>query len=306
VIFIIKWVLTLSFFLFIIRNIAHNIKQKSFQNPRLLVGSCPPASFTELTKKEIIIQLDEGNKGIKKMNFFQITNQVNQNKNLNWAEKAILNQIIGFNLNDQDFIATNKWLADYWGVDISTIKRILASLAALGYIQTTVIKKKHTTGDKQWYNKRYITANIDNMTKNEVAIVPSDNLEPESTVTETISKKTIETTEPIVFDYPENEDGDLISDEFFNDAFDYNQIVEPAPAPKMSIIDNAFELEYNFVAALQLVKSVEHFRNNCLERFGRLNPDEKYLRDVLEYVQNHKKEHIETYLGFLNQLKQVA
>lgn len=128
------------------------------------------------------------------MNLFEIQNQVNKNKKLSFAAKALLNQIISFNLNDLPFIATNQYLSDYWSCDISTIKRSLSVLKNMGYISISVDRKKHTTGDKTWYNKRYILPNYDVILGTEPEILT---LEPRPHTEEQQSIEPIQITEEI-------------------------------------------------------------------------------------------------------------
>lgn len=152
------------------------------------------------------------------MNLFEIQNQVNKNKKLSFAAKALLNQIISFNLNDLPFIATNQYLAEYWSCDISTIKRSLATLKEFGYVTISVDRKKHTTGEKTWYNKRYISANYDVILGKEPEILTLEqtphiedqqNLEPIQTIEEIDStplQPTIKKSDIPTFSGPFNDD----------------------------------------------------------------------------------------------------
>lgn len=97
------------------------------------------------------------------MNKFQYAEKINANTKLSFANKAIINQIISFQLNDQKFHGTDEYLASTWGVSPRTIQRQIAELKKLNLIQIELDKKKHSTGDKTWYNKRYITVDLSNL-----------------------------------------------------------------------------------------------------------------------------------------------
>lgn len=97
------------------------------------------------------------------MNKFQYAEKINANTKLSFANKAIINQIISFQLNQQEFHGTDEYLASTWGVSPRTIQRNIAELKKLNLIQVELDKKKHSTGDKTWYNKRYITVDLINL-----------------------------------------------------------------------------------------------------------------------------------------------
>lgn len=97
------------------------------------------------------------------MNKIQYAEKINANTKLSFANKAIINQIISFQLNDQKFHGTDEYLASTWGVSPRTIQRQIAELKTLNLIQVKLDKKKHSSGDKTWYNKRYITVDLTNL-----------------------------------------------------------------------------------------------------------------------------------------------
>lgn len=90
------------------------------------------------------------------MNYFKISEKINQQKDLKLEHKAILNQILSYQLNGKDFIATNQYLSEYWNISVRTVNRVIAHLKKLSIIDCNLIRKKHQTGEKTWYNKRYI------------------------------------------------------------------------------------------------------------------------------------------------------
>lgn len=85
---------------------------------------------------------------------------VNAEKRLKFGHKALLNQAISFQLGNQKFHATDKWLAGHWGESTQVIKKIIRELKKRGLIFCELIRRKHTEGDKNWYNKRYITVDF--------------------------------------------------------------------------------------------------------------------------------------------------
>jgi hypothetical protein len=98
------------------------------------------------------------------MNKFQYAEKINANTKLSFAHKALLNQIISFQLNNQDFHGTDEYLASTWGVSPRTIQRQISDLKKFNLIQVKLDKKKHSNGAGEWYNKRYITINFDILT----------------------------------------------------------------------------------------------------------------------------------------------
>jgi len=91
---------------------------------------------------------------------FQLADKVNAEKRLKFGHKALLNQAISFQLGNQKFYATDKWLAEEWGESIQVIKKIIRELKKRGLIFCELIRRKHTEGGKNWYNKRYITVDF--------------------------------------------------------------------------------------------------------------------------------------------------
>ena len=91
---------------------------------------------------------------------FQLADKVNAEKRLKFGHKALLNQAISFQLGNQKFYATDKWLSEEWGESIQVIKKIIRELKKRGLIFCELIRRKHTEGDKSWYNKRYITVDF--------------------------------------------------------------------------------------------------------------------------------------------------
>jgi len=91
---------------------------------------------------------------------FQLADRVNAEKRLKFGHKALLNQVISFQLGNQKIYATDKWLAEHWGESIQVIKKIIRELKKRGLIFCELIRRKHTEGGNNWYNKRYITVDF--------------------------------------------------------------------------------------------------------------------------------------------------
>ena len=98
------------------------------------------------------------------MDYFQLGDKINQLHQLDFAERAILNQITSYFYNNNPFFATNEYLSKYWGVSERSISRYISKLSKLGYITIQTEKKKHTVGEGKWYNKRYILPVIEAIT----------------------------------------------------------------------------------------------------------------------------------------------
>lgn len=149
---------------------------------------------------------------------FEFTKKINSNKNLNSLDKTILNEIISFVQSGKLFYASDKALAEEWGKSVPTIQRTISTLKHFGLICSDVERKPHIQDGVSWYNKRYITVNYDALQKfletEGVLEKPKKNKIPRLEEKQT-QRITIETKEPIIFDYPENEGGDLYPDELF-------------------------------------------------------------------------------------------
>lgn len=94
------------------------------------------------------------------MNKFEF-NQSVKKSSLSSSEKLILLEILSFIENDKAFYATNKHIASIFNFSESYVKKIISKFQNLGIIESNVDKKKHQSGDKTWYNKRYITINFE-------------------------------------------------------------------------------------------------------------------------------------------------
>jgi hypothetical protein len=97
------------------------------------------------------------------MKKFQFTEKINSNTKLKFPHKALINQILSFQENEQIFHATDKHLSSVWGVEEKTIKRIIADLKVFNLLNVELDRKKHSNGDGEWYNKRYIKINTENL-----------------------------------------------------------------------------------------------------------------------------------------------
>lgn len=123
------------------------------------------------------------------MNYFEVAQKVNANKLLDFADKAILNQVLSYTLNNQDFYATNDYLKEHWGCSMSAVKRAIQTLKLYRLIDVQVNKKKHTTNGQSWYNKRYIKVNLSTLEdflngKIEIEKTVESKAEPTQTVDE--------------------------------------------------------------------------------------------------------------------------
>lgn len=103
------------------------------------------------------------------MKNYQVAEKVYQLHNIQIAERALLNQIIRYDLNNKKFHASNEYLSKYWGVSERTVTRWITHLEKQGYIQTSEIKKKHE--ENKWSNRRTIIPMYD-------AILNSDPIIP--------------------------------------------------------------------------------------------------------------------------------
>ena len=93
------------------------------------------------------------------MSNFQYHNDIKRNKELSFLDKLLLQDLI-FYSNTNDAFASDEYLAETLGTSEKTIQRSLATLDKLGLITRKLVRHKHTVGDKQWYNKRYISINF--------------------------------------------------------------------------------------------------------------------------------------------------
>lgn len=97
------------------------------------------------------------------MNYFEISDKINQNKHLSLQEKAVFNQVLSYELNKKEFFGTNEYLANYWNTSVRSINRVFAKLESRNLIQRRTERKKHSNGQQNWYNKRYTTINFDGL-----------------------------------------------------------------------------------------------------------------------------------------------
>lgn len=224
------------------------------------------------------------------MNLFEITNEVNQNKKLNFAQKALLNQIIGYNLNNKSFFATNQFLAEYWGCDIATIKRSIAILKTLGFITVSVDRKKHTTGDATWYNKRYIIPNYEVITGQEIVQDQPEILILESVETiQPVQEVTIDVDEPTLGVFPEQDN-------------EYTRMfAQETNLPTSNAIS-----EYSHEAMLEFINQNELYHQTMLSKFPETKkPDPQYTSGVFIYVLQKDESNMEKYRAITSRLKLV-
>lgn len=140
---------------------------------------------------------------------FELASKINANKTLDFADKAILNQIISYVNNQKTFHATNDYLAECWGTNVTAIKRAIKTLKNFGLIVITVDRRKHQQDGKAWYNKRYIQVDfkvLEAFVNGEIASIPlTQPLAPQIEAIQTEVKHTVEddADEPVMGIYPE-------------------------------------------------------------------------------------------------------
>lgn len=147
----------------------------------------------------------------------EFTKKINSNKTLNLNEKSILNEILSYTQSGKLFYATDKALAEEWGLSVPTIQRIFLVLKHFGLVRSDVQRKPHLQDGMSWYNKRYITVNRDALKKflETEGVLEKPKKNNTGKITPQPEKKiTIETNQPIIFDCPDN-GGDTITDEMF-------------------------------------------------------------------------------------------
>ncbi len=121
------------------------------------------------------------------MKFYQVAEKVNQLHNIQIAERALLNQIISYDLNKKKFHASNEYLSKYWGVSERTVTRWITHLEKQGYIQTSEIKKKHE--ENKWSNRRTIAPVYD-------TILNSDPITPTEVIDFEFNEDVLEENQP--------------------------------------------------------------------------------------------------------------
>jgi len=179
------------------------------------------------------------------MEKFQFTSKINAASKLDWAEKSLLNYILSFIENENEFYQSNESLALTWNVSCSTIKRHLKTLTDFRILKSNVNRKKHTVGAATWYNKRYLTVDFQVLENFLNGIIISQNevvpakveIIAETALNEALQpSKTIITTEPIVFgNYDEK---DTMTDEKIAEIFG-----ESAPTKTPEQPENGLTIE---------------------------------------------------------------
>lgn len=150
-------------------------------------------------------------------------NQSIKKSTLNPSEKLVLLEILSFIENNKEFYATNAHIAETFNFTERNVKAIISKLSKLGIIESEVKRKKHTTGDCSWYNKRYITINFDKLSEFlNVQIQPKQaQINPEIKSFETINVvEEIQSEIKAIEVIPTDEPIEVITDD--SDEFDYD------------------------------------------------------------------------------------
>ena len=227
------------------------------------------------------------------MNYFQLADKINQLHKLDFAERALLNQITSYQFNNKTFYATNEYLSKYWGVSERSITRYITKLIKLGFITVEIKKKKHTSGDGNWYNKRYITSNIE-VISIETSIEPIKISEIESVLTlepEPIQPSIIEDDEPVLGVFAEQDN-------------EYTRMIEEAlqaKSPQKIIVSSP--TEYCHEAVLELIEQDYDLQKNTIRVKEKGTPiDEKYTEGTFFYRIKNNKPLMEKYRAIASKL----
>lgn len=236
------------------------------------------------------------------MNKFQFTEQINANTKLSFAHKALLNQILSFQMNNQIFHGTDEWLGKTWGVSTRTIKRQISDLKGFNLITVELERKKHTNGEGNWYNKRYITINLDALSDflnidNQVETKPKQIEVPKETEPIAIVEKIKPQIEAITSN-DEYEYDDDQQEAWFNQMAGINQKNEPSEAvviieetakventPNRLPVENTTEIR-NFLMKLLLNGNIKDNDRDKLFGFDRLTITEQFelYEEYLDFV----------------------
>ncbi|RZJ33218.1 MAG: hypothetical protein EOO51_14580 [Flavobacterium sp.] len=93
---------------------------------------------------------------------YQLSAAILANTTLTLPDSVILNDIIGIvNASEKPFIGTDTYLSKKFGISTPTVERAIKHLKSLNILEADTNRRKHIEGDKEWYNKRYITVNFE-------------------------------------------------------------------------------------------------------------------------------------------------
>lgn len=223
------------------------------------------------------------------MNYFQVADKINQLHQLDFAERALLNQITSYHFNEKPFFATNEYLSEYWGVSVRSITRYISKLSKLGFIEIETKKKKHEAGSGQWYNKRYILPIVSSI------LEPKDTVEqvvdiiqlpePVLTLEKPSEVTTCEDYEPFMGVFPEQEN-------------EYSRLMDEA----MKITPTKPN-EYLYEAVLELIESDSNLYEHVERvRAKKVTIDEKYISGLFEFHISKSDSLMEKYRAIISKL----
>ena len=222
------------------------------------------------------------------MNTFELQTKINANRALDFADKAILNQVISYINNNKIFHATNEYLAECWGTNTTAIKRAIRTLKEYSLIIIKNERRKHQQGDKAWYNKRYIEVDFKALEAflegKAVVDAPSPIITSDIAVIE--PEQTVEDNEPVLGVFPEQNN-------------EYTQMLAELEG---KITNNT--KEYDHQAVLELIKSDETLTNTVIrvEKEGKII-DENYTSGLYTYVIQKNESYIELYRAIISKIK---
>lgn len=143
--------------------------------------------------------------------FIKSFSKLRKIQNLTLAEANFIELVLSYTDNGQCFYMSDKEIGRYLMMKEKSVNNLVSKLKKKNFIDTNT-----ESNNKKGYggSTRYITINLELLYT--LIITP----EPTEKLIDTNNKKqapsvrqTIETKDLIIFDYPENEGGDLISDE---------------------------------------------------------------------------------------------
>lgn len=73
----------------------------------------------------------------RQVKFIQIPIEIWTNRNLTWSEKLVWSEIDSYTGPNQDCYASNKYIADFLGLQEGTVANAIVKLKKLGYIVQT-------------------------------------------------------------------------------------------------------------------------------------------------------------------------
>lgn len=219
------------------------------------------------------------------MNYFELNEKINQQKELTIQTRSILNQLLSYTLNNTSFYGTNQYLSDYWGFSLRTVNNVMKDLKNLGLIQSSTIRKKHTKGGKTWYNKRYIKVDVDTLIQYLDNVKVTQIEQPkEVEIIPTETNNTIITNEPI--DFLEDQEsifknGDLEAIANGNAEYIDGKVVY-LEQPEVNL--KTTSIAYDHECVLQLAKISPDIDATIKKKFPDGVPSEDYTNGFYHYI----------------------